>query len=61
MRRQLKTPEPKNDSPDNQFKELIQLLAVRELHAISSSSRSFFLPAPSHSRLQALYAPIPSS
>lgn len=34
MRRQLKTPQPKNDPPDNQFKELIQLLAVRELQAV---------------------------
>jgi hypothetical protein len=34
MRRQLKTPEPKNDPPDNQFKELVQLLAVRELQAV---------------------------
>ena len=33
-RKQLKTPEPKNDPPDHQFKELVQLLTVRELQAV---------------------------
>ncbi|KAN0083393.1 hypothetical protein V8E54_002481 [Elaphomyces granulatus] len=47
-----KTPEPKDDSAENQFKELIQLLTVRELQAMRRDQQSqphFFPLTPSHS------------